>query len=114
MKKDIKYRFNISFMTKIEIPNTPLNREVFGSEGNQHKKTARALISEIYDVEKQEKKFVMRLSNNDYIKEREEMTSEDEFITIKYTYAIKSTKKKLSIVLNFFFIIFFFTIIFIY
>ena len=129
--------------SKIEIPNTPLNRATFGSEGNQHKKkTARALISGIYDVEidkvdsnetnlakrnieslqeilgenkeliildrgypsielfnwleKQEKKFVMRLSSNDYVKEREEMTSEDEFITIRYTYArlnkIKRTK----------------------
>ena len=37
-------------------------------------------------LEKQEKKFVMRLSSNDYIKEREEMTAEDEFIVIKYTY----------------------------
>lgn len=137
--------------SKIEIPNTPLNRETFGSEGNQHKqKTARALLSGIYDVENhffldveidrvdsnetnlakrnietiqeiigknnellifdrgypsielfnwletQKKKFVMRLSSNDYIKEREEMTSEDEFVTIKYTYArlnkIKKTK----------------------
>lgn len=38
--------------SKIEIPNTLLNRETFGSEGNQHKqKTARALLSGIYDVE---------------------------------------------------------------
>lgn len=140
--------------SKIEIPNTPLNRETFGNEGNQHKhKTARALLSGVYDVEnhffldvevdrvdsnetelakrnietiqeilgrnkeilifdrgypsialfnwleKQEKKFVMRLSSNDYIKEREEMKSEDEFITIKYTYArlnkIKKTKPEL-------------------
>lgn len=128
--------------SKIEIPNTPLNRETFGIEGNQYKqKTARALLSGIYDVEnhffldveidrvnsneinlakrnieaiqeiigenkeilildrgypsielfnwieEQNKKFVMRLSSNDYIKEREEMTTEDEFITIKYTYA---------------------------
>lgn len=137
--------------SKMEIPNTPLNREKFGSEGNQYKKkTARALLSGIYDVEnhffldveidrvdsnetnlakrnieaiqeilgenkeilildrgypsielfnwleKHNKKFVMRLSSNDYIKEREEMTSEDEVITIKYTYArlnkIKKTK----------------------
>lgn len=36
--------------SKIEIPNTPLNREIFGSEGNQHKhKTARALLSGVYD-----------------------------------------------------------------
>lgn len=38
----------------------------------------------------------MRLRSNNYIKEREEMTSEDEFITIKYTYArltkIRKTK----------------------
>ena len=38
----------------------------------------------------------MRLSSNDYIKERKEMISEDEFVTIKYTYArlnkIKKTK----------------------
>lgn len=140
--------------SKIEIPNTPLNRETFGSEGNQYKqKTARALLSGIYDVgnhffldveidrvdsnetelakrnietiqeilgenktilifdrgypsialfnwlEKQEEKFVMRLSSNDYVKEREQMTSEDEFITIKYTYArlnkIKQTKPEL-------------------
>ncbi len=137
--------------SKIEIPNTPLNRERFGSEGNQYKqKTARALLSGVYDVEnhffldiqidrvdsnetnlakrnveeiqeilgennellildrgypsielfnwleKQKKKFVMRLSSNDYVKEREEMSSEDEFVTIKYTYArlnkIKKTK----------------------
>ncbi len=38
--------------SKIEIPNTPLNREIFGSEGNQHKrKITRALLSGIYDVE---------------------------------------------------------------
>ena len=38
--------------SKIKIPNTPLNREIFGSEGNQHKrKTARALLSRIYYVE---------------------------------------------------------------
>ena len=38
--------------SKLEIPNTPLNREFFGSEGNQHqKKTARELMSVIYDVE---------------------------------------------------------------
>lgn len=135
--------------SKIEIPNTPLNRERFGSEGNQHKqKTARALLSGIYDVEnhffldveidrvdsnetnlakrnieaiqeilgenkeilildrgypsielfnwleKQNKKFVIRLSSNDYIKEREEMTSEDEFITIRYTYARLNKIKK--------------------
>lgn len=137
--------------SKIEIPNTPLNRETFGNEGNQHKhKTARALLSGVYDVEnhffldvevdrvdsnetelakrnietiqeilgrnkeilifdrgypsialfnwleKQEKKFVMRLSSNDYIKEREEMKSEDEFITIKYTYARLNKIKKQS------------------
>ena len=135
--------------SKIEIPNTPLNRERFGSEGNQHKqKTARALLSGIYDVEnhffldiqidrvdsnennlakrnveaiqeilgenkellildrgypsielfnwleKQKKKFVIRLSSNDYIKEREEMKSEDEFITIKYTNARLNKIKK--------------------
>lgn len=136
--------------SKIEIPNTPLNRETFGSEGNQHKrKTARALLFGIYDVEnhffldieidrvdsnetnlakrniesigeilgknkeilifdrgypsielfnwleKQNKKFVMRLSSNDYTKEREEMVAEDEFITIKYTYArLNKIKKK--------------------
>lgn len=129
--------------------NTPLNRERFGSEGNQHKqKTARALLSGIYDVEnhffldveidrvdsnetnlakrnieaiqeilgenkeilildrgypsielfnwleKQNKKFVIRLSSNDYIKEREEMTSEDEFLTIRYTYARLNKIKK--------------------
>ena len=38
--------------SKIEIPNTELNRQIFGCEGNQHKRnTARALISGIYDVE---------------------------------------------------------------
>lgn len=137
--------------SKIEIPNTPLNRKTFGNEGNQHKrKTARALISGIYDVEnhffldvaidrvdsnetnlakrnieeiqeilgenkeliildrgypsielfnwleKQEKKFVMRLSSNDYLEERKEMISEDEFITIKYTYARLNKIKKQS------------------
>lgn len=140
--------------SKIEIPNTPLNRDTFGSGGNQHKKkTARALLSGIYDVEnhffldveidrvdsnetnlakrnieeieeilgenkeiiildrgypsielfnwleKREKKFVMRLSSNDYVKEREEMRSEDEYITIKYTNArlnkIKKTKPEI-------------------
>lgn len=38
--------------SKIEITNTPKNREVLGSEGNQYKRnTGQALISEIYDVE---------------------------------------------------------------
>lgn len=135
--------------SKIEIPNTPLNRKIFGSEGNQRKrKIARALLSGIYDVEnhffldveidrvdsnetrlakknieaiqeiigknkeiiifdrgypsieifnwleKQGKKFVMRLSSNDYIKEKEEMTTEDEFIIIRYTYPRLNKIKK--------------------
>lgn len=37
--------------SKIEIPNTPFNREIWENEENQHKKTARALLSGIYDVE---------------------------------------------------------------
>ena len=128
--------------SKIEIPNTELNRQIFGCEGNQHKRnTARALISGIYDVEnhffldvqidrvdsnetelakknilevqeiignnkellildrgypsieffnwleKNEKKFLMRLSSNDYIKERNNMKTEDEEVQIEYTYA---------------------------
>lgn len=135
--------------SKIEIPNTPKNREVFGSEGNQYKRnTARALISGIYDVEnhfflnvqinrtdsneinlakenivegnkiigknkeilifdrnypsieffnwleENEKKFVMRLSSNDYIKERENMKSNDEEKNIEYTYARLNKIKK--------------------
>lgn len=135
--------------SKIEIPNTPKNREVFGSEGNQYKRnTARALISGIYDVEnhfflnvqinrtdsneinlakenivegnkiigknkeilifdrnypsmeffnwleENEKKFVMRLSSNDYIKERESMKSNDEEKNIEYTYARLNQIKK--------------------
>lgn len=135
--------------SKIEMPNTPLNREIFGNEGNQHKrKIARALLSGIYDVEnhffldveidivdsnetklakrnieaiqeiieknkeiiifdrgypsielfnwleKQRNKFVMRLSRNDYIKEKEEMTAEDEFIIIRYTYPRLNKIKK--------------------
>lgn len=137
--------------SKIEIPNTPKNREVFGSEGNQYKRnTARALISGIYDVEnhfflnvqinrtdsneinlakenivegnkiigknkeilifdrnypsmeffnwleENEKKFVMRLSSNDYIKERESMKSNDEEKNIEYTYARLRKIKKLN------------------
>ncbi len=137
--------------SKIEIPNTPKNREVFGSEGNQYKRnTARALISGIYDVEnhfflnvqinrtdskeinlakenivegskiigknkeilifdrnypsmeffnwleENEKKFVMRLSSNDYIKERESMKSNDEEKNIEYTYARLNKIKKLN------------------
>lgn len=135
--------------SKIEIPNTPQNREIFGSEGNQHKKkTARALLSGIYDVEnhffidvqisrvdsneeelakkniegirnilgnnkeilildrgypsielfnwlkERNKKFIMRLSSNDYIKERENMTTEDEIVKIKYSYARLNKMKK--------------------
>ena len=135
--------------SKIEIPNTPKNREVFGSEGNQYKRnTARALISGIYDVEnhfflnvqinktysneinlakenilegnkiigknkeilifdrnypsmeffnwleENKKKFVMRLSSNDYIKERESMKSNDEEKNIEYTYARLNKIKK--------------------
>ncbi len=135
--------------SKIEIPNTQKNREVFGSEGNQYKRnTARALISGIYDVEnhffvnvqinrtdsneinlakenivegnriigknkeilifdrnypsieffnwleENEKKFVMRLSSNDYIKERENMKSKDEEKNIEYTYARLNKIKK--------------------
>ena len=34
-------------------------------------------------LERQEKKFVMRLSSNDYIREREEMSTENEFIIIR-------------------------------
>lgn len=137
--------------SKIEIPNTPQNRKIFGSEGNQYKqKTARALLSGIYDVEnhffldvqinrvnsnetdlakenieeitdiigenkeilildrgypsielfnwmeEKNKKFVMRLSSNDYVKERENMKTNDEIVTIEYNYArlnkIKKTK----------------------
>ena len=112
--------------SKIEIPNTELNRQIFGCEGNQHKRnTARALISSIYDVEnhffldvqidrvdsnetdmakrniaemeeiiglfnwleKKNKKFLMRLSSNDYIKERNNMKTRDEEVQIEYTYA---------------------------
>jgi len=135
--------------SKIEIPNTQKNREVFGSEGNQYKRnTARALISGIYDVEnhffvnvqinrtdsneinlakenivegnkiigknkeilifdrnypsieffnwleENEKKFVMRLSSNDYIKERENMKSKDEEKNIEYTCARLNKIKK--------------------
>lgn len=135
--------------SKIEIPNTQKNREIFGSEGNQYKiNTARALISGIYDVEnhffmnvqinrtdsneinlakenivegnniigknkeilifdrnypsieffnwleENEKKFVMRLSSNDYIKERENMKSKDEEKNIEYTYARLNKIKK--------------------
>lgn len=137
--------------SKIEIPNTPKNRKVFGSEENQYKRnTARALISGIYDVEnhfflnvqinrtdskeinlakenivegskiigknkeilifdrnypsmeffnwleENEKKFVMRLSSNDYIKERESMKSNDEEKNIEYTYARLNKIKKLN------------------
>lgn len=45
-------------------------------------------------LEKQGKKFVMRLSSNDYIKEKEEMTTEDEFIIIRYTYPRLNKIKK--------------------
>lgn len=50
---------------KIEIPNTPLNRERFGSEGNQHKqKTARALLSGIIENNKSRDKWTdNRMSN---------------------------------------------------
>lgn len=36
----------------------------------------------------------MRLSRNDYIKEKEEMTAEDEFIIIRYTYPRLNKIKK--------------------
>lgn len=52
-------------------------------------------LIEIFNwLEKQGKKFVMRLSSNDYIKEKEEMTTEDEFIIIRYTYPRLNKIKK--------------------
>ena len=138
--------------SKMEIPNTELNREIFGCEGNQHRRnTARALISSIYDVEnhffldvqidrvdsnetvlakrnikesqeimgknkellildrgyqsieffnwleKNEKKFLIRLSSNDYIKERNSMKTEDEEVKIEYTYSRLNKIKKTNI-----------------
>ena len=149
IKKKNGYILSAIDGSKIEIQNTPLNKEIFGSEGNQHKrKIARALLSGIYDIEnhffldveidridsnetrlakknieviqeiieknkeiiifdrgypsielfnwleKQGKKFVMKLSSNDYIKEKEEMTTEDEFIIIRYTYPRLNKIKK--------------------
>lgn len=47
-------------------------------------------------LEENEKKFVMRLSSNDYIKERESMKSNDEEKNIEYTYARLNKIKKLN------------------